>query len=150
VSGGRLESAEQDFAGGARYDITRVTASAQYANGRLAATLAWGANTERGRRTHAGLLEASVSISNADTLFGRAEVNSKPSHALHIHEQPDAILTVGKLQSGYVRYVRTLGALQMGLGGSVSAAMVPRSIRPNYGGVGMGLGVFTVLRPASH
>ena len=150
LSAGRLEAAEQEFANGARYDITRVTASASYARGRLAAALAWGANTERGRRTHAGLLEAHVTLPIGGAVFGRAELNGKPSHALHVHEQPTAILTVGKLQSGYVHHVRTTHGLQMGLGASLSAALVPPSIRPHYGGVGLGLGVFATARPASH
>jgi hypothetical protein len=148
VSAGRLESAEQDFAHGPRYDITRVTASALYTQGRLAAALAWGTNTERGQQTHAGLAEATVTLTGADTLFGRAELNGKPSHSLHIHEQPGAILTMGKLQSGYVRYVRRTSPFRLGLGGSVSAALVPPSIQPNYGGVGLGIGVFTVIQPS--
>jgi hypothetical protein len=150
VSAGRLESAEQDFANGPRYDITRVTASALYTHRRLAATLAWGSNTERGQRTHAGLAEASLSVARGGVVFGRAELNSKPSHSLHIHEQPGAILTVGKLQGGYVHYVPPTRGLQMGLGSSLSAAFVPLSIRPNYGGVGFGVGVFATLRSASH
>jgi len=150
TSAGRLESAEQDFAGGARYDITRVTASASYTQGRLAGTLAWGANTERGQTTHAGLVETSVSMTPRDVVFGRAEINSKPSHSLHIHEQPGAILTVGKLQGGYVRYGPATHHVQIGFGASVSAALVPPSIQPNYGGVGWGLGVFTSVRPAAH
>ena len=148
LSAGRLESAEQDFVNGARYDITRVTASALYTHGPLAATLAWGTNTERGQQTHAGLAEATATVARGHTVFGRAELNSKPSHALHIHEQPGAILTVGKLQGGYVHYARMTSAFQMGLGGSVSAALVPASIQPNYGGVGFGIGLFTVIRPA--
>jgi hypothetical protein len=149
VSGGRLESAEQEFANGPRYDITRVTASAVYTRGRLAATLAWGANSERGQRTHAGLAEAMLSAGSG-ALFGRAELNSKPSHALHIHEQPNAILTVSKLQGGYVRFRRVSSAFQMGFGASLSAALVPPSIQPNYGGVGVGLGVFATIRPSAH
>jgi hypothetical protein len=35
----------------------------------------------------------------------------------------------------------------MGLGGSLSAGFVPASIQPNYGGVGVGMGVFAVIRP---
>jgi hypothetical protein len=35
----------------------------------------------------------------------------------------------------------------MGLGGSVSAGLVPLSIHPNYGGVGLGIGVFAVVMP---
>jgi hypothetical protein len=150
VSAGRLESAEQEFANGPRYDITRVTASALYVRGRMAATLAWGANTERGQQTHAGLLEATLSLTDRHAVFGRAELNSKPSHALHVHEQPNAILTVGKLQGGYARYLRATRGVQMGLGASISAALVPPSIRPNYGGVGVGVGVFANVRPVSH
>ena len=150
VSAGRLESAEQEFANGPRYDITRVTASALYTRGRVAGMLAWGANSERGQQTHAGLAEANVTLSNGGAVFGRAELNSKPSHALHIHEQPAAILTVGKLQGGYVHYARARRGFQMGLGASGSAAFVPPSIQPNYGGVGLGLAVFAHLRPASH
>jgi hypothetical protein len=150
VSAGRLESAEQEFANGPRDDITRVTASAMYAGGGVAATLAWGANTERGQRTHAGLAEAAVALSDRHVVFGRAELNSKPSHSLHIHEQPNAVLRVGKLQSGYTHYRRATGRFQLGLGAALSAAFVPGSIRANYGGVGFGLAVFAHLRPASH
>jgi hypothetical protein len=82
-------------------------------------------------------------------VFGRAELNGKPSHALHVHEQPNAVLTVGKLQAGYTRYVETTGSLQMGFGASLSAALVPASIKPNYGGTGLGLGVFVNVRPAT-
>jgi hypothetical protein len=150
VSAGRLESAEQEYVNGPRHDITRLTASALYSRGHVAASLAWGANTERGQQTHAGLLEASVSLRDRHTVFGRAELNSKPSHALHVHEQPNAVLTVGKLQGGYARYLRAARGLQMGFGASISAALVPASIRPNYGGVGLGLGVFVNLRQGSH
>ena len=150
VSAGRLESAERDFANGPRYDITRITASAQYERGRLAGTLAWGANTERGQQTHAALAEANVTLGHG-AAFGRAEINGKPSHSLHIHEQPGAILIVGKLQGGYVHYAPPVhGGLQMGLGASVSAALVPPSIQPNYGGVGFGLAVFAHIRPVTH
>jgi hypothetical protein len=31
----------------------------------------------------------------------------------------------------------------------VSAGLVPPSIRPNYGGVGVGVGVFALVRPAA-
>jgi len=155
VSAGHLESAEQDFAGGLRYDIARVTASASYerapsAGRTLAVTLAWGSNLERGQRTHAGLAEGSLALTPLDVLFARGELNSKPSHALHIHEQPLAILTVGKLQGGYTRFLPPRGGLQLGFGGALSAAFVPPSIQPNYGGVGVGVALFAMVRPAAH
>ena len=155
VSAGRLESAEQEFAGGPRYDITRVTASASYerpasAGRAVAVTLAWGRNLERGQRTHAGLLEGSLDVTRRDVVFARGELNSKPSHALHIHEQPFAVLTVGKIQGGYVRLLPSRHGLQLVLGGAVSAALLPASIRPNYGGVGAGVALFATVRPATH
>ena len=155
VSAGRLESAEQEYAGGARYDITRVTASASYERAAIAGrpvalTLAWGSNVERGQFTQAVLLEGTVALTARDVVFGRGEINSKPAHALHIHEQPFAILTVGKLQGGYERQLVSGAGLRLGLGASMSAAFVPPSIQPHYGGVGTGIAVFASIRPASH
>jgi hypothetical protein len=155
ASSGRLESAEQDFAGGARYDIARTTASALHVRrvgttGHLGTTLAWGSNAERGQRTHAVLAESALSLAERDVFFGRIEINSKPSHAIHIHEQPGAILTVAKAQAGYTRYLPPRSSLRLGFGGTLSAGIVPASIRPNYGGIGFGIGVFATVRPAAH
>lgn len=153
LSAGRLESAEQEFASGPHYDITRMTASAAYegrawAGRTLAAMLAWGSNLERGQRTHAALLEGSLWLTARDVVFARGEINGKPSHALHIHEQPNAILTVGKIQGGYTRFLSPHDHLQLGVGGALSAALVPPSIRPQYGGIGTGVAVFAVVRPS--
>jgi hypothetical protein len=32
----------------------------------------------------------------------------------------------------------------------VSAAIVPETLQPRYGGVGVGFGVFVTIRPAAH
>ena len=110
--------------------------------------LAWGSNLERGQRTHAALLEGSLWLTARDVVFGRGEINGKPSHALHVHEQPNAIFTVGKIQGGYTRFLSPHDHLQLGVGGALSAALVPPSIRPQYGGVGTGVAVFAVVRPS--
>jgi hypothetical protein len=151
VSAGRLESAEQEFAGSARYDIVRVTASASYerstASGRsLAVLMAWGSNLERGQRTHGALLEGSLGLTNRDVVFVRGEINGKPAHALHVHERPLAVFTVGKIQGGYVRYLPPRSGLQLGFGGALSAALVPPPIQPHFGGVGIGVALFATVR----
>jgi hypothetical protein len=95
------------------------------------------------------VFEASVGFSGRHTWFGRAEFNGKPAHDLHIHEFDD-VFTVGKLQGGYTHYLTARGGWNPGIGASVSAAIVPEALRPRYGGVGTGVGIFLTLRPAAH
>jgi hypothetical protein len=152
VSAGRLESAEPGEGGAPPVDVSRVTASMLYQGTVLArpvsAAVAWGTNHEDGSRTHAALAE--TTLAPRHSVFGRAEINGKPAHDLHIHEAADdTVFTVGKLQAGYVRLFAPRRRLQAGLGGSLSAAIVPATIRPNYGGVGVGFGVFALVRPAT-
>ena len=154
VSAGRLESAEAGEGGLPSRDVTRITASMQYQGtilgGRpLAATVAWGSNAEVGTRTHAVLAEGVLTPTPGHAVFGRAEVTGKRGHDLHIHENERAIFTVGKLQGGYLRLFMPRRGVQAGIGGSVSAAFVPAAIQPNYGGVGLGFGVFATVRPTA-
>jgi hypothetical protein len=115
----------------------------------LATTVAWGSNAEAGTRTHAVLAEGVLTVTPRHTVFGRAEVAGKSGHDLHIHEDERAIYTVGKLQGGYLRLFAPWRGMQAGLGASGSAAFVPPAIQPNYGGVGLGFGIFATLRPAA-
>ena len=153
LSAGHLEEAEAGEGSLPRRDVDRVTASAMHQGslgGRPASWMVgWGANTETGRRTHAGLAEASVALTPAHTVFGRAEIAGKRGHDLHIHEAENVIFTVGKIQAGYLRLLAPRVGVQAGLGASVSAALVPEALKPRYGGVGMGLGLFATLRPAA-
>ena len=153
VSAGRLEDAEAGEGSLPARDVARITASLLYqgafAGRAVATTLAWGTNTEVGARTHAALAEGTLTLTPRHTVFARAEVAGKQGHDLHIHENERAIYTVGKLQGGYVRFLAPRWGVQAGLGGSVSAAIVPPVIRPNYGGVGFGIGVFATLRPTA-
>ena len=142
VSAGRLESAEAGEGSLPARDVTRITASMLYqgalAGRPLAATVAWGTNSEVGTRTHAALAEGTLTLTPRHTVFARAEVAGKQGHDLHIHENETAVYTVGKLQGGYVRFLAPWRGVQAGFGGSVSAALVPAAIQPNYGGVGWG------------
>ena len=90
-----------------------------------------------------------MTLTPRHTVFGRVEIAGKRGHDLHVHESPNEIFTVGKLQGGYVRFFAPWRGVQGGLGGSISAALVPAAIQPNYGGVGLGLGVFATLRPTA-
>ena len=152
VSAGHLNEAEPAFGDEPGVDVDRFTASATYhrpyAGGNVwATTLGWGANRELGETTHGLLAETSITISRAHSLFGRAELNGKLAHDLHIHES-SGIFTVGKLQAGYTRYLNSARGLTPGIGAVVSAAVVPEALQPRYGGVG--IGAFLTLRPSAH
>lgn len=153
VSAGHLNDAERAFGGAPAVDVKRVTASVTYhrrsaESASWATTLAWGSNLELGERTHGALVETAFSR-NQNGWFGRVEVNGKPAHDLHIHNQ-SGVLTVSKVQVGYTRSLALWRGLQPGFGGYLSAGFVPASIRPQYGGVGTGIGLFLTLRPGAH
>ena len=154
VSAGRLEEAEAPHGVGPRQDVVRLTASATYhgalgAAGLSATTLAWGMNRETGVASHAFTAETVVTADQRHTWFGRLEVVGKSADALHVHEA-SGIFTVGKLQAGYVRYFGVRSGMQHGLGGSVSASVMPSGLQARYGGrIVPGFGLFVTVRPAA-
>src|SRR4030095_12204838 len=107
-----------------RADVDRITASVTYHRQGMSSfwanTLAWGRNYERGLASHAFLAETSVTVNERDIWFGRFEVGGKPAHDLHIHELLNDVLTVGKLQGGYTRYLAGAAGLRVGVGGHLS------------------------------
>ena len=155
VSAGHLADAEAGEGTLPRVDVDRVTASIAYhrrlGNQHLwASTLAWGRNEELGVATHAFLAESSVSVNERDVWFGRVEVAGKTAHDLHIHDVSD-VLTVGKLQVGYTRYLAQTSGLRLGVGGHLAAGFVPEAIKPQYGSrANLGIGFFLTVRPAPH
>jgi hypothetical protein len=158
-----LEEAEEEFAPDPRTDVDRATASVTYhrpagANGSWASVLAWGMNSHvevvPGDRldltTHALLLESTYSRSR-HSIFGRFEVVGKPAHDLHAHEFITRVFTVGKLQAGYELTLPAWRGLVPGIGGTVSASLVPQELAVRYEGrVAPGFGVFVSLRPSRH
>ena len=115
----------------------------------LAATTAWGLNEESGDASQAFLIEGSLTLDERHSWFGRAEAAGKAAHDLDVHDS-DETFTVGKLQAGYTRYFASWRGLTPGVGGSISAGLVPRSLIPLYGGrATMGFGLFVTLRPSS-
>jgi hypothetical protein len=164
ISAGHLEESEAEFPPAPRSDIDRVTASATYhaplPNGGLwATTMSYGVNSGAeiiGTSpvqlvTHAGLAETSLTLRDRDTFFGRVEVVGKPAHDLHAHEFGTRIFTVGKIQGGYVRYLKPWKGILTGLGGTVAGSLVPADLAPRYDGrIAPSVVGFVVIRPARH
>jgi len=154
-SAGHVNEAEAAHAGGPRVDVDRISASATYhraltADSVWASTLAWGRNTEMGESTSILLIETNLTSRERHTWFGRFEVGNKPADDLDIHGSSD-VLTVAKLQAGFARYFDSWRGLKPGLGGSVSAGFVPRSLEAAYGNrANLGVALFITIRPAVH
>jgi hypothetical protein len=164
VSAAHLREAEAEFPPQPRSSLVRATASAMWhrttsASAVWAATLAYGVNAGRevipgetvSLVTHAVLLESSVTIRERHTWFGRMEIVGKAGHDLHVHEAPDTVFVVGKLQAGYVRYFGAWKGIVPGIGGTASASFVPPALAVRYSGrVAPGFGVFFTVRPSRH
>ena len=164
VSAARLRDATTEFPARAPDPVVRVTGSAVYhvpvgATGIWATTLAYGVNHARDvvsgtaleTTTSAVLLETSVTVSERHTVFGRGEVAAMPAHHLHAHEYARSVLTVGKLQMGYVRHRRAARGIVPGIGGAVSLSVLAPELAPRYSGrVVPGFTVFLSLRPSPH
>jgi YHS domain-containing protein len=154
VSAGRLTEAEPSESGGSGIDVTRATASATYhsafrANSIWATTVAWGRNSEPGHASNAFLLESNLTFDDRNTWFGRFEIVGKSAHDLATAESADSF-TVAKVQGGYTRYLKAWNGLQPGVGGSLSAGLVPERLEAVYGSrVNAGFGVFVTLRPVA-
>lgn len=164
ISTGHLRDAEAEFPPQPRSSVTRTTASATYhrilsSTALWATTLAYGVNAGpeviAGRQfdltTHAALLESALTLGERHTWFSRAELVGKPAHDLHAHEFGSAVFTVAKLEAGYVRHLGRWRQLTHGVGGMVSANLVPEALASRYGGrVAPGLAIFVNVRPPRH
>lgn len=164
VSIGRLREARVDFLEQSPHPATKVTASVTYhrplgATGIWATTVAYGAH--RGRETIVGapadfntsalMAESSVTVSGRHTLFGRAEVFGMPAHHLHAAEFGDAIVTMGKVQLGYLRHFHAMKGVVPGIGATASVSLIPALLAPRYGGrAAPSVGFFFNVRPARH
>lgn len=115
-----------------------------------AAMVAWGRNVEHGDAAQAPLVEGTIARNDAHAWFGRLELVEKWAHDLHVHEVED-VFTVGKLQAGYTRCLALWRGMTPGIGGALSAAVVPPYLAPRYGGrISPGFSIFLTVRPAAH
>ncbi len=154
ASVGKLRDAEESPDGHGRIDVNRVTASATY-HARVreqafwSTTMAWGRNSESHDASNAFLLETNLTFNDRDAMFGRIELAGKSAHDLAIATPADWF-TVAKMQGGYTRYFKAWRGLQAGVGGVLSAGLVPETLKATYGGrVNGGAGIFVTLRPAA-
>jgi hypothetical protein len=84
--------------------------------------------------TAGALLETSVTLSDRHTWFGRGEIGGMPAHHLHAHEFSGSVLTVGKLQAGYVRQFRARNGMVPGIGASAALSVLAPLLAPRYSG----------------
>jgi hypothetical protein len=129
-------------------DEHRTTASVSYSNGKgLSATAAFSAKDRKpGPTLTAYLVEANWDIDDHHTIFGRAE-NVKndelfPDHDDPLHEVP---FRVSKFQAGYAYRMPLTGALNLAVGGTVSAFAKPGALNAAYDKNPMGATVFAKL-----
>jgi hypothetical protein len=100
--------------------------------------------------THAGLVEGTLTLHDRHSIFGRLEAVGKPGEALHIHEAPARVFSVGKVEGGYVWHVARGRGVDAGIGGVASANIVPDALASRYGGnVSWGVGTFFVIGASS-
>jgi hypothetical protein len=164
LSAARLRSAWTDFPFADQDAATRFTASAMYhqpfgGTGIWATTLAVGTDHARERvalgvldaTSAAALLESSVTVAQRDTVFGRVEVGGMPAHHLHAHEFSLQVVTIAKVQVGYVRHIRSIKGLQPGVGATFSLSFLPPTLAPRYSGrTAPSGGLFLSLQAARH
>ena len=138
VSAGRLSEAESGHDGDARVDVDRVTASATYhrvvrAGSIWASTIGWGRNHEPDNEaTNAFLAETTVTLDDRDTWFARFELAEKSGHDL-LDRNGRTCLRSGKCRQATRGICRRGGDSQPGVGASISAGIVPESLKSFYG-----------------
>lgn len=156
VSGAQLNEAEPGHeVGDPRVDVKRYTASATHhrpvsGGGTWATTAAFGRNEEEGTGTNAALIESSVSLTEHDQFFGRAEWTEKAGHDLDLdHALEEEVFSVGQLSLGYVRQFGSVSGLMPGIGVQGSVSFLPEDLEPSYGENNpLGFTIFASLHPA--
>jgi hypothetical protein len=154
-SAGHLEHPEAIEEG----DQTRVTASATYERslpgGYVAATLAAGRNQTEDGPEWGTLLEWTWKFCNANFLFGRLEAVDRDVYELeHKQQRPEGVphrrTRVDAATLGYVRDFPGLGAVESGLGGSLTFYRFASRLDPVYGSAPVSFNVFVRLRYGTH
>ncbi len=131
---GRLKSPEQLEP---EIDTDRSTVSAIYhrnwKGNRIQSTFAWGRNDDRpGKARDGWLAEGAAEVKGRHTLFARAERVDKAG--LSDEEgSADRVFTVGRASAGYAYDLLHRSVFAVGIGGSVSAVLIPRPLEVAYG-----------------
>ena len=111
----------------------------------------YGANIATGasRWSSSALLEGSVDLDAANTVFGRVEYVQKS--ALDLALPPTtAVYDLGEISGGYVRTLGAPRSLVIGVGARGTLNIVPPALRDRYGSrLPLGAAVYLSLRPAA-
>ena len=89
-----------------------------------------------------------MTIRNRNVWYGRFEWSETSGHDLAVPD--NAIFDVSKLQGGYTRYLTAWRGLTPGFGGSLSAGIVPSTLRPVCGSRFNPSFSIYLTRPAPH
>jgi hypothetical protein len=162
-SAGRLANPERHLTHGPHgeaEDVARMTASIHYtrptgAGNAWSTSLIWGRNRTlgSGRKVNSYLVETLYPATRKDFLTARAELVDKDElfandHDLE-HELARTAGSVFRVQGytvGYTRDLKVFRNLQTGLGGNVTAYVIPDALKPYYGSRPWGVNVFLRFR----
>lgn len=117
----------------------RLTTSATYnlpfEGNNWATTFVWGRKMDDpGHKLDGFLLESSLIIQEANTLFARAErADEAELFSEDDHDHAHQVYTVNKVSLGYIRDFRLADHLSLGAGGLISRYAYPDSLEDSYG-----------------
>ena len=109
----------------------------------------YGANMVVGasRWSNSALLEGSVDLDRANTVFGRAEYVQKSALDLAL-PATTAVYDLGEMSAGYARTLTARAGLVLAVGARGTVNVVPGALRAAYGSrLPLGAAVFLSLRP---
>ena len=109
----------------------------------------YGANVVTGvsRWSNSALLEGSVDLDRANTVFGRVEYVQKSGLDLALPSTA-AVYDLGEISAGYARTLGTTSGMVLAAGARGTVNMVPPALRDAYGSrLPLGAAVFLSLRP---
>jgi hypothetical protein len=109
----------------------------------------YGANVVTGasRWSNSVLLEGSVDLDRANTVFGRVEFVQKSALDLAL-SSTTAVYDLGEISAGYARTLRAAAGMVLAAGARGTVNMVPPALRDAYGSrLPLGAAVFLSLRP---
>ena len=110
----------------------------------------YGANVARGasRWSNSALLEGSVDLDRANTVFGRFEYVQKSSLDLAL-TTTTAVYDLGEISVGYARTLAVRAGMALAVGARGTVNVVPPALRDAYGSrLPLGAAVYFSMRPA--
>jgi hypothetical protein len=135
-----------------RFGASALFSSALGARGHVSTAAIFGANAIVGVRgtLPSVLVETTVDLDRANTLFGRVEYVRKRAEDLAVPGVPSTVTyDAGAVSFGYARELARTRDVELGLGGRGAVSFVPASLEPFYGSrAPLGGVVFVRLTPS--